>query len=291
MTTDQTTTERLAPAQSWLDQHADERPVEAAWGRMITGAGDAAAVLAALAQYQNDDGGFGNALEPDISAPESNPFAARLALHVILEAGIPTTDPVVTRLVGWLEERQDEDGSWRWEPGTLDHPIAPWFAGWQFPNLNPAMDIAGALARLGLGSERLHRRCRELYARLARMEEITDGPYYVVLPYAESLPWLTELPDREASLDALAAHIARDVAADAYTTPQEAAEHIGPPDGPVAKRLPAGTLERLRADVLATQRPDGHWSCPFSEHWDPYQTVKGMAMLTHYPLGEPLARN
>ena len=104
-----------------------------------------------------------------------------------------------------------------------------------------------------------------------------------MLPYAESLPWLTDLPDREASLDALATHIARDIAAGAYTTPQEAAEHIGPPDGSIARRLPAGTLERLRADVLATQQPDGHWASPFSEHWDPFQTVNGMAILTHYP--------
>ena len=283
MTTDQTTLERLAAAQTWLDQQETERPVEAAWGRTMTGDGDAAAVLAALVRYQNDDGGFGNALEPDIAAPQSNPFAARLALHVILETGIPTTDPVVTQLVGWLEDRQGEDGCWRWEPGTLDHPIAPWFAGWQFPNLNPALDLAGALARLELGSERLHRRCRELYARLASRDEIVDGPYYVVLPYAESLPWLTDLPDREGSLDALAAHIARDVDVGAYTTPQEAAEHIGPPGGPVARRLPAGTLERLHADALATQQPDGHWASPFEAHWDPYQTVSGMALLTHYP--------
>lgn len=283
MTTNQTTMERLAAAQTWLDQHVIERPVEAAWGWTITGPGNAAAVLAALAGYQNDDGGFGNGLEPDISAPQSNPFAARLALHVILETGVPTTEPTVTGLVGWLEDRQGEDGCWRWEPGTLDHAIAPWFAGWEFPALNPALDLAGALARLGLGSERLHHRCHELYARLASADEIANGPYYVVLPYAESLPWLIDLPAREASLDALAAHIARDIAAGAYTTPQEAAEHIGPPDGPIALLLPTGTLERLRADALATQQPDGHWASPFGDHWDPYQTVNGLALLTHYP--------
>ena len=275
--------ERLLAAQAFLDRHAETRPVEAARGRLLLGRGGIGDVLTALARYQNDDGGFGNGLEPDISAPQSNPFAARLALHAIHEAGIPTDDPAVTRLVDWLERTQGEDGCWRWEPGTLDHPIAPWFAGWEFPALNPALDLSGALARLGLGSERLHHRCRDLYTRLASEDEIENGQYYVVLPYTESLPWLTDLPDREASLDALAAHIARDVAAGAYSTPQEAAEHIGPPDGPIAQRLPSGTLERIQADVLATQQPDGHWQSPFSDHWNPYQTLGGMAILVRYP--------
>lgn len=283
MMPDRSVPERLAAAQAFLDQHADERPVEAAWGQMITNGGDHAAVVTALTRYQNADGGFGNGLEPDISAPQSNPFAARLALHAVIETGIPVTDPVVIRLVGWLEGRQGDDGCWRWEPGTLDYPIAPWFAGWSFPALNPALDLAGSLARLGLGSDRLHRRCRELCGRLANPDDIADGAYYDVLPYAESLPWLTDLPDREASLAALAARIGRDVATGAYTTPQEAAEHIGPPDGPIATRLPAGTFARVRTDLLASQAADGHWPSPFGAHWDPYQTMSGMTILSRYP--------
>lgn len=281
MTPDQSIPERLTAAQAFLETHAAERPVEAAIGRTITGDVDHTGVVVALGRYQNADGGFGNGLEPDISAPQSNPFAARVALHAVIETGIPVTDPVVTRLVEWLEGRQGDDGCWRWEPGTLDHPIAPWFAGWEFPALNPALDLAGALARLGLGSERLHRRCRDLYARLASPEEIADGAYYVLLPYAESLPWLPDLVDRDMSLDALADRIGRDITAGAYTTPQEAAEHIGPPDGPIAARLPAGTFDRLRSDLLASQAANGHWPSSFGSHWDPYQTVSGMALLAH----------
>ena len=278
---DRSIRERLTAAQSFLESMSVERPVEAAIGRTITGDGDHSGVVTALARYQNVDGGFGHGLEPDISAPQSNPFAARVALHAVIETGIPVTDPVVNRLVGWLEGRQGDDGCWRWEPGTLDHPIAPWFAGWEFPALNPALDLAGALARLGLGSERLHRRCRDLYARLANPDEIIAGDYYALLPYAESLPWLPDLPDRDASLEALATHIARNLTEGTYATPQEAAEHIGPPDGPIATRLPADTFDRLRADLLASQAADGRWQSSFGSHWDPYQTVSGMAILAH----------
>ncbi len=278
--------DRLAAAQAYLEGQAATRPVEAAQGCLLLGLGGVDDVLESLARYQNEDGGFGNGLAPDITAPRSNPFAARLALLTIVETGIPTGDPVVTWLVGWLERTQGEDGCWRWEPGTFDHPIAPWFAAWQFPNLNPALCLAGALAQLGLGSERLHRRCHDLYdlyVRLASADEMANGDYYVLLPYVESVPWLTDLPDRDASLDALAGHIVRDLTTGTYTTPQEAAEHIGPPDDPLAQHLPAGTLTRIRADVLATQQPDGHWQSPFSDHWNPYQTLSGMAILAHYP--------
>ena len=283
MTTERMIVERLAAAQAYLDGQARTRPVEAAQGRLLLGQGSADDVLAALVRYQNEDGGFGNGLEPDISAPQSNPFAARIALLTIIETGIAADDPIVTRLVDWLERTQGEDGCWRWEPGTLDHPIAPWFAAWEFPNLNPALCLAGALGRLELGSARLHARCRDLYVRLASADEMTDGPYYVVLPYVESVPWLTDLPDREAALDRLAGHIARDLAAGTYTTPQEAAEHIGPPDGPIGQRMPAGTFERIRADLLATQQPDGHWRTPFDAHWNPSQTVAAMHLLGHLP--------
>src|SRR4051812_47128833 len=46
-------------------------------------------VLAVLGRYQNADGGFGHALEPDIAAPDSNPFATELALLVCLQADAP----------------------------------------------------------------------------------------------------------------------------------------------------------------------------------------------------------
>ena len=279
--------ERLAAAQAYLDGQVETRPVEAARGRLLLGLGGAEGVLAALARYQNDDGGFGNGLEPDITAPQSNPFAAQMALNGVLEDGIPTTEPFVTRLVGWLEDRHGDDGCWRWEPGTLDHPIAPWFAGWEFPNLNPAMGLSAVLTRLGLGSQRLHRRCRDLYVRLANPEEMTTGAFYEVLPYADSLPWLPDLPGREAALESLADSIARRYLAGDYDDPQHAASHLGPADGPIARRIPPPVLatvhQRMRAALLDTQQDDGSWPSPYAGHWGPAQTVQAMTILKRLP--------
>src|SRR4051795_8969823 len=44
-------------------------------------------VAEALRPYQNSDGGFGNALEPDLRTPTSQPIAVNSALEDLDEAG------------------------------------------------------------------------------------------------------------------------------------------------------------------------------------------------------------
>src|SRR5512135_788905 len=41
-----------------------------------------------LRLYQNEDGGFGNALEPDLRAPDSQPLFLEFALHTLYECGL-----------------------------------------------------------------------------------------------------------------------------------------------------------------------------------------------------------
>lgn len=278
---DLTIAEHLNAAQHYLETRAGERPVEAARGRVLMGTGTPDEVMDALNRYQNDDGGFGHGLEPDISAPQSNPFAARIALQVIAATGIPTDALLVRGLADWLETTQGDNGCWRWAAGVLDHPIAPWFAGWTFPSLNPALDLAGWLARLGLGSTTLHDRCRALYVHLADVNEIATGEHYTVLPYAESVPWITDLPDRDPALTALAERLGQDLRDGA--DPHHTAELLGPADGPIARRIPADLLATVVPAILAAQQPDGHWDTPYDAIWTPYQTVTSMAILTNYP--------
>jgi hypothetical protein len=47
--------------------------------------GSASRVLAILSTYQNEDGGFGHALEPDLRAPDSHPLAIEFALRKLYE--------------------------------------------------------------------------------------------------------------------------------------------------------------------------------------------------------------
>lgn len=45
-------------------------------------------ILTALKAYQNDDGGFGSAIEPDIRAPDSQPLFTEFALRVLYDCNI-----------------------------------------------------------------------------------------------------------------------------------------------------------------------------------------------------------
>src|SRR6478672_8732753 len=90
-------------------------------------AGSPEALLAALGRYQNADGGFGHGLEPDITAPDSNPFATELALTTCLQARIAPDHPLLTRTVAYLEATQTADGDWCFSPPVYEHDLAPWF--------------------------------------------------------------------------------------------------------------------------------------------------------------------
>lgn len=109
-------------------------------------------VVTALAAYQNPDGGFGHALEPDIRTPLSQPQPAELALRLLHEVGASPA-AVVDPLVRWLCD-VGPDGTLPFAFPSLQHaPHAPWWAVDDDPppNLNPTAAVAGMLHALGVG--------------------------------------------------------------------------------------------------------------------------------------------
>jgi hypothetical protein len=257
------------------------RPVEAAWARHRAGKGSQAEVIAALAAYQNQGGGFGRQLEVDIKAPDSQPFAARLAMQVLNSIGASPEAPMVRSLEEWLEREQGEDGCWRFAPGVYEHELAPWFAGWTFPSLNPALNLAGAARRLGIGSDRLFERVAALVDRLASAEEVEQGEFYAVLPYVEYFPWV-EHPRRAEFLDPLADRIQRTVESGGYEDAGHFFEHVGPASGELARRLPADLIARQLDRLRGEQQSDGGWPSPYNPDWRPWATASAVAIQTNY---------
>lgn len=85
-----------------------------------------APVLTALRAYQNTDGGFGHALEPDVRCPGSQTAATADALEILAEAGA-SNDPMVAQAADWVAGIANADGGLPTVlPSADGHPRAPW---------------------------------------------------------------------------------------------------------------------------------------------------------------------
>jgi hypothetical protein len=113
----------------WMVRNA--RPLDLARWQFHFEGGSQAAVLAALAAYQNDDGGFGNALEPDSWNPNSSPYTTSVAIHLLEEIGFrDRTHDIIQKILAYLAATPEFDGE-RWPAivsSNADYPHAPWWA-------------------------------------------------------------------------------------------------------------------------------------------------------------------
>jgi hypothetical protein len=239
-------------------------------------------LIAALEHYQNDDGGFGHGLEVDIAAPTSNPFATELALLICLQAGVAPDHPLLARTVAYLERTQDQDGGWRFGPEIYKHELAPWFQGWQWPALNPTCTLAGLLKQLGLGSEGLHTRVEELFARLARPDDLLGDDFYSVRPYAYWFLPEQPHPQRELYISGVLWWLIRQHTANTIADGGHFFEYIRGPHTYTGRLLPAAILEQRLDQLAAEQTEDGGWPSPYAPAWRPWITVQNLLVLQRF---------
>jgi len=116
-------------------------------------------VIEELSRYQNEDGGFGNALEPDFRLPYSSPMATSVAFQIITKLDYDSTAKreMISRAVEYLEKTFIPGRmGWLSVPESVnDFPHAPW---WHFDSEkgmssidinwgNPTAEIIGYLHR------------------------------------------------------------------------------------------------------------------------------------------------
>jgi hypothetical protein len=119
--------------------------------------GPAEGVIRALAAYQNPDGGFGNALEPDNRCPDSQPIFIEHALY-ILDMVNAITDPRVRTdmllpVCDYLQTITTSEGGVPFVLPTANrYPHTPWMGAPENPPaaLNPTASIAGLLFKSGV---------------------------------------------------------------------------------------------------------------------------------------------
>jgi len=105
------------------------RPLEQQLYAQAFMAASSQAALEALAAFQNPDGGYGHALEPDIRSNASSVIATSQALGLLRKLGAPARNKQVEGAVGYLMSQFDpEKYVWPIVPLAIESaPHAPWW--------------------------------------------------------------------------------------------------------------------------------------------------------------------
>ena len=107
-------------------------------------------IVDALRAYQNADGGFGHALEPDGRGPDSQPLHGFIALQLMDEID-RVSDPMVAELLDYLVSVTAPDGGLPAViPTEREYPHAPWWSlgdGTPGGSLLPTAGIVGLLLK------------------------------------------------------------------------------------------------------------------------------------------------
>ncbi len=255
----------------------------------------ASGVVDALRGYQNPDGGFGHALEPDTRCPASLPIYVETAFLALAAAGTVDRDMVV-RACDYLARVADQaDANGAVPPGLPvieSFPRAVHWSEWTYiPSLNPTAGLVGLLYQLGV--DHPWRAAGEAYC----WRELDSG----ALPdeahaLREVLVFLEHVPDSEradkhaaavASMLPKASPFKLDADAEGYgLTPLDLA--------PLAtlrwrslftEAQVEAHLDRLQAD----QQPDGGWPITWEppegaavNEWRGVVTLAALRTLTSY---------
>ena len=159
--------------------------------------GNSQPVLEALAAYQNPDGGFGRAFEPDIRSEASTVLATSQALGLLRHLGVPASDPGVKAALEYLLRQFDPVRLvWPIVPPEIESaPHAPWwdvassaetFKGFK---INPQAEVLAQLTyyRSQVPNEFLNRATRALVETLNfDAGEVSPNEYLCLRALAET---------------------------------------------------------------------------------------------------------
>ncbi len=143
--------EKYLAASKFIEKYA--RPLDKRRFEFHFKRGTKEEVLKELRKFQNTDGGFGHAIEPDLRAKVSSPYATTVGIQHYLEIGDPTDRPMIKNAIQYLIETYDSENKY-WPAVFEDvneEPHAPW---WHVSELkrpkgadwaNPSAEIVGYL--------------------------------------------------------------------------------------------------------------------------------------------------
>ncbi len=249
-------------------------------------AGSADAVLDALASYQNDDGGFGNSLEPDIRTHASSAIATTVGFQVLREIRAPVGHALVRKGIEYFVTTYDEPRQvWQIIPPEVDEaPHAPW---WNYENsaetfgqflVNPRAEIVGYLHEFSDGVPT--KLLKPLTATvLEHLDSLSDEMEMHDILCLSRLAETEALPNKDKVWERLARVAAPRVARNAAQLTGYVLKPlwlVSSPESPLATKLKDEVEMNLDFEI-EQQGEDGSWSPTFSwgdQHPETWQTTK-----------------
>jgi hypothetical protein len=288
----QITPDALAAAERYIDLNA--RLLDRLRFAHLFQDGSAAAVRTALAAYANPDGGFGNALEPDLRGAGSQPQPVEVAFHILDEtttADGPFDGPLVQHACDYLMRITAPDGGVPFVlPSVSDTPAAPWWQTDDDPpgNLNPTAALAGLLHKHKVDHPFVEQATAFCWPRIESLTETSPYGAYPVLTF------LDHVPDRDraqAAFDKLAPLIMPNVELDPTATGEVhfPLDFAPAPDGLGRRLFDDAVIEAHLDAMVDAQQADGSWAfnwpawTPVVQHeWGGFVTIYWLTTLRAY---------
>jgi hypothetical protein len=150
-------------------------------------------VIAAVSAYQNDDGGFGNALEPDKRTPSSQPIDQEVALRILDDVGFDAE--IAWKVCDFLTSITTQEGGVPFVlPSVRNAPRAEWWNTEEDnppATINPTATIAGLLHKHTFRHVWLEKATEYCWRKI---EELHNGSEHDLLCAAI---FLENVPDRD----------------------------------------------------------------------------------------------
>ena len=147
----------------------NSRPLDMARWNYLFENGSKEDVISVLKTYQNDDGGFANALEPDCWNINSTPLQTWVATQIIKEINLDDKNhPIIKGILDYLSSKDEFDGH-RWHGlNTVvtndNYPHAPWWSyrQKQESTYNPTASLIGFILKYAEKDTAIYRSACEL---------------------------------------------------------------------------------------------------------------------------------
>lgn len=237
-------------------------------------------VHTALAAYRNLDGGYGNALDPDLRGGSSQPVATELALRYLDELGTIPAD-LAHQTCRYLSSVSNDDGGLPHVLPNVRHTeAAPWYQ--ETDDFSSALDITTMITGL-LYKNNISHPWRD-HATAYCWKHIDALQWTDPHEAIGICSFLQHVPDRvraTATMKRLSTMIRAVIdvhprATGHVHTPLDLACH---PDHIARPLFTDAEIERNLEAFERQQRPDGGWDAHW-DHWDTAATIEREGMRT-----------